>query len=180
MIRLLTITFRYGQKEAGLSGGSAAHSAMLTATDHHQHAQRRDSDGGDHLIQPGRQDQQGPRLLHDAGQARPVHPRRLRRQQAQKHRRPVVPPLPGASEGKARLSTDGGPMSVVTLEAIIEDGQIRLPSNIRLPERTKVFVVIPGVEVERTGRIASPRLARPEQAADFVMEVTEAESDAGV
>jgi hypothetical protein len=71
-------------------------------------------------------------------------------------------------------------MSVVTLEAIVEDGQIRLPGNVRLPDRTKVYVVVPGLEVERVVRIASPRLARPEQAADFVLEVVEAEPDAGL
>lgn len=71
-------------------------------------------------------------------------------------------------------------MSVVTLEAIVEDGQIRLPSNVRLPDRTKVYVVVPGLEVERVVRIASPRLARPDQAVDFVLEVVEAEPNAGV
>jgi hypothetical protein len=71
-------------------------------------------------------------------------------------------------------------MSVVTLEAIVEDGQIRLPSNVRLPDRTKVYVVIPGLKVERVVRIASPRLAHPEQAADFALEVVEAEPNAGV
>jgi hypothetical protein len=71
-------------------------------------------------------------------------------------------------------------MSVMTLEAIVEDGQIRLPSNVRLPSRTKVYVVIPGLDVERVVRIASPRPARPEQAADFALEVIEAEPNAGV
>jgi hypothetical protein len=71
-------------------------------------------------------------------------------------------------------------MSVVTLEAIVEDGQIRLPGNVRLPDRTKVYVVIPGLEVERTAHIVSPRLARPEQAADFALEIIEAEPDAGL
>jgi hypothetical protein len=71
-------------------------------------------------------------------------------------------------------------LSVVTLEVVVEDGLIRLPSNIRLPDQTKVYVVIPGMQVQRAGRIASPRLARPEQAADFVLEVSEAEADAGV
>jgi hypothetical protein len=71
-------------------------------------------------------------------------------------------------------------MSVMTLEAIVEHGLIRLPSNVRLPDQTKVYVVVPGLEVEQIVRIASPRLARPEQAADFVLEVVEAGPDAGV
>jgi hypothetical protein len=68
----------------------------------------------------------------------------------------------------------------VTLEAVVEGGPIRLPNDVRLPDQTKVYIVIPGIQVERAGRIASPRLARPEQAADFVLEVSEAEADAGV
>ena len=71
-------------------------------------------------------------------------------------------------------------MSVVTLEAIVENGQIRLPNNVRLPDQTKVYVVVPGVEVEQVVRIASPRLARREQAADFVLEIVEANPDASV
>ena len=71
-------------------------------------------------------------------------------------------------------------MRVVTLEAVVEDGVIRLPKDVRLPDQTKVYVVVPGMQVERAGRIASPRLARPEQAADFALEVSEAEADAGV
>lgn len=71
-------------------------------------------------------------------------------------------------------------MSVVTLEAIVENGHIRLPNNVRLPDQTKVYVVVPGVEVEQVVRIASPRLARREQAADFVLEIVEANPDASV
>ena len=71
-------------------------------------------------------------------------------------------------------------MSVVTLEAIVENGHIRLPNNVRLPDQTKVYVVVPGVEVEQVVRIASPRLARREQAADFVLKIVEANPDASV
>ena len=71
-------------------------------------------------------------------------------------------------------------MSVVTLEAIVENGHIRLPNNVRLPDQTKVYVVVPGVEVEQVVRIASPGLARREQAADFVLEVVEVNPDADV
>jgi len=62
-------------------------------------------------------------------------------------------------------------MKVTTYEATVEDGQIRLSEPVRLPEHTKVFVVVPGVEETRPLRVASPRLARPEQAADFDKEV---------
>ena len=71
-------------------------------------------------------------------------------------------------------------MGVVTLEGIVENGQIRLPSDVRLPENTKVYVVVPGLEVEGAARVSSPRLARPGDASDFVLEVTGSDSDAGV
>jgi len=71
-------------------------------------------------------------------------------------------------------------MSVVTFEGIVDDGQIRLKTNIRLPEKTKVYVVVPDIQVEQVAHIFSPRLAHPEQAADFKMEVVEEPSDAGL
>jgi len=71
-------------------------------------------------------------------------------------------------------------MSVVTLEGIVEHGQIRLTGDVRLPDNTKVYVVVPGMEIERVARIASPRLAHPEQAADFTMEIVEEATDASV
>jgi len=71
-------------------------------------------------------------------------------------------------------------MSVTTIEAVVENGQIRLPSSVRLPERAKVYVLIPDVEVQPTFYVGSPRLARPEQAADFQKEVVEESSDASL
>ena len=69
-------------------------------------------------------------------------------------------------------------MSILTLEGIVDHGQIRLPANVRLPENARVYVLVPEVQVEGVARIASPRLAHPEDAADFVMEIGVA--DAGV
>ena len=71
-------------------------------------------------------------------------------------------------------------MSVVTLEGIVEHNQIRLTGNVRLPDNTKVYVIVPGVQVEQVAHIFSPRLAHPEQAADFKMEVIEEPSDTSV
>lgn len=68
-------------------------------------------------------------------------------------------------------------MGVTTIEGIVENGQIRLPAAVQLPERTKVYVIIPDVEVQGVAYISSPRLAHPEQAADFVKEVLEEPSD---
>jgi hypothetical protein len=71
-------------------------------------------------------------------------------------------------------------MSVVTFEGIVEDGRIRLKADVRLPDKTKVYVLVPDMQVEEVARIMSPRLARREQAADCVMEVAEEPLDAGL
>ncbi len=68
-------------------------------------------------------------------------------------------------------------MKVATYEAVIENGRIKFAEEPHLPERAKVYVVV----AESDGsRMKSPRLARPEQAADFIKEVVEEPSDAGV
>jgi hypothetical protein len=61
--------------------------------------------------------------------------------------------------------------NVATFEGIVENGQIRLPENVRLPERTKVFVVIPNLAQPSANRLMSPRLVHSEQAQDFQMTV---------
>jgi len=71
-------------------------------------------------------------------------------------------------------------MRVTTFEGIIENGQIRLPATVRLPERAKVYVVIPDVEIQTVAYIGSPRLVHSEQAADFKKEVIEEPADAGL
>ena len=71
-------------------------------------------------------------------------------------------------------------MGIAPYEGIVEHGQIKLNSNVRLPEQTKVYIVVPDMEVENTVRLHSPRLAHPEQASDFKMEVIEASSDASL
>lgn len=63
-------------------------------------------------------------------------------------------------------------MAILTVEGIVENGQIRLRDHVVLPEHTKVYVVIPDVEAESTTRTHSPRLAHPEQAADFTKHVS--------
>lgn len=64
-------------------------------------------------------------------------------------------------------------MSVLTLEGIVENGQIRLPTGMQLPEKTKVYVVVPEIPVKKTVRIYSPKLANSKQANDFKMEIIE-------
>ena len=60
------------------------------------------------------------------------------------------------------------------LEGVVENGQIKLNSDIRLPDGAKVYLVIPDIELENNViHLRSPRLSRPEQATDFEMEVVE-------
>ena len=69
-------------------------------------------------------------------------------------------------------------MRETTVEGTIENGQVKLPADVRLPEHAKVLVIIPGVEQPPALYIGSPRLAHPEQAADFEKEVIEESADA--
>jgi hypothetical protein len=71
-------------------------------------------------------------------------------------------------------------MGITTFEAIVENGQIRLPLHVRLPEKAKVYVVAPGVEVTPIASVVSPHLVHPEQAEDFKMEIVEENQDAGL
>lgn len=62
-------------------------------------------------------------------------------------------------------------MSIVTVEGVVEGGQIRLPSGVHLPEHAKVYVIVPDLQVEQVAQMHTPRLAHPDQARDFAMEV---------
>lgn len=61
-------------------------------------------------------------------------------------------------------------------EGAVEKGQIRLKSEIQLPENAKVFVVIPDLQTpkQKTVCIMSPRLTHRKQASDFKMKVGKA------
>lgn len=69
-------------------------------------------------------------------------------------------------------------MSIVTLEGVVEHGKIRLSGGVQLPDNTKVYVVVPGMQIEQIAHIASPRLVHPDQIGDFKLEVIEDSSDA--
>ena len=71
-------------------------------------------------------------------------------------------------------------MKVATFEGIVEQGQIRLNPKVRLPEKAKVYVVIPGFQAENVVHVFTPRLVHPEQARDFRLEVAEAHPDASL
>ncbi len=68
-------------------------------------------------------------------------------------------------------------MKVATFQGIIENGQIRLAAGVRLPEKATVYVVIPDADIPEIAHMSSPRLAHPEQAADFKKEVVEENAD---
>jgi hypothetical protein len=69
-------------------------------------------------------------------------------------------------------------MKVITYEAVVEGGEVKLPRTVKLPEHAKVYVVVPGIEDVPLSMIRTPRLVRPEQAADFAMEIVEGEDAA--
>ncbi len=43
-------------------------------------------------------------------------------------------------------------MAVTTFSGTVEDGQIKLAANVRLPEKAKVFVVVPDFDEQLNGR----------------------------
>lgn len=69
-------------------------------------------------------------------------------------------------------------MTVTTFEGLVENGQIRLPPGIFVPDRTKVYIVIPEVDSSHRAKVDSPRLAHPEQARDFEKELIPQTPDA--
>ena len=71
-------------------------------------------------------------------------------------------------------------MKGATYEGIVQNGKIRLPDGIHLPELTKVYVVVPEAESKLIGHLRSPRLAHREQAIDFKKEIIDEANDAGV
>ena len=64
-------------------------------------------------------------------------------------------------------------MAILTIEGMVENGQIRLRDPVVLPEHAKVYVLIPDAEAVPSARAYSPRLVHPEQAADFTKQVIE-------
>lgn len=64
-------------------------------------------------------------------------------------------------------------MKVATYEAVVENGQIKLLANIELPEKAKVYVIIPEEKILETVYIRSPRLVDKSKLADFRKEMIE-------
>jgi hypothetical protein len=68
-------------------------------------------------------------------------------------------------------------MNVVTYEAVVENGHVQLPAGVLLPEKAKVYVIVPGLAAQPVAHIASPRLVHPEEAADVIVKELLPESD---
>ena len=49
-----------------------------------------------------------------------------------------------------------------------------------MPEKAKVYVIVPDLQSEKTARVFSPHLANPTQVSDFKMEVSEDDFDASI
>jgi hypothetical protein len=71
-------------------------------------------------------------------------------------------------------------MKVTTFAGIVKNGQIQLPLDVHLPEKAKVYVVIPDLEIKQTAYVGSPKLLHKEQASDFKKEIFEEMSDANL
>ena len=71
-------------------------------------------------------------------------------------------------------------MSISTFEGIVENGQIRLRDNLTLPEKTRVYVVIPDLKAAPPkARVYSPRLVHPKRADDFAKQVIKVSAACG-
>ncbi len=69
-------------------------------------------------------------------------------------------------------------MSIATYEGVVEQGQIKLKNGLKLREKTTVYVVVPEPQTITLPTIHTPRLANPQQADEFKMEIAEVASDA--
>jgi hypothetical protein len=76
-------------------------------------------------------------------------------------------------------------MSVIALEGIVEgEGLIRITTAVNLPQRTKVYILVPDVPLQvgegKPAYVYSPRLAHPERASHYIMEIIEEPKDASL
>ena len=69
---------------------------------------------------------------------------------------------------------------LATYEGVVENGHVTLPQNADIPEKTRVYVLVPDADAKRIPRVFSPRLVHPEQAKDFEKQVIEDTTDADV
>jgi hypothetical protein len=60
---------------------------------------------------------------------------------------------------------------LATYEGVVENGYVRLPPNVEIPDETRVYILVPNIDTHRTLQILSPRLVDRGQAKDFVKEI---------
>lgn len=58
-------------------------------------------------------------------------------------------------------------IGILTIEGVVDNRQIKLTSDVRLPEHTKVLVVVPDTVIEQSAHLYSPRLKNQNEEADF-------------
>jgi hypothetical protein len=63
-------------------------------------------------------------------------------------------------------------VATTAIEATVEAGQVKLPPHLRLPDHTKVYILVPEAPAPAP-QIATPRLLHPQEAADFRKTVAE-------
>jgi len=71
-------------------------------------------------------------------------------------------------------------MSGRTFEGTVEDGQIKLPDGVVLPENTKVYVVVPAMASDEASHQRSPRLAHSQHIQEFRKQVIDTDTDAAL
>jgi len=54
-------------------------------------------------------------------------------------------------------------MGVLVYEGVIDQGHIRLRTDLRLPDNTKVYIIVPGDEIEQEAAVYSIRVVTPGQ-----------------
>ncbi len=69
-------------------------------------------------------------------------------------------------------------MALKSFEGVVENGLIRLPEDVHLPEHARVYVVVPEPLRIVAGQITTPRLAHSADATDFVKTVLPEVADA--
>ena len=66
-------------------------------------------------------------------------------------------------------------MSVATFQGVVENGQVRLASDVRLPENATVYVVVPNTEAE----LSRPKFDLAEMIARMPSDYQAVEEDFG-
>ncbi len=71
-------------------------------------------------------------------------------------------------------------MSSTTYDGIVYNGQIRLLTDVHLPDQTRVYVTVADSVQRPVMRIVTPQLVHSEQAVDFQKQMVEDEPDASL